>query len=180
MKKLVLAVSLLACLLLTACGNAAQQRFLAFSEELAQRDALSFTADLTASYPDRDAAFTLRYELSDGTQRITVLAPGSISGVSARIDADGTKLEYDGAVLDTGDLDGFGLSPMSALPAVVTALTQGHADAFWTEDGMDAVELQLDDSTTVRVHFGRDGVPCRAELISDGTVTVVCQIKNWS
>ena len=48
-----------------------------------------------------------------------------------------------------------------------------------SEDGCEAVELQISDHTLARVWF-REGVPCRAELQSDGRVTVACEIENWS
>ena len=80
----------------------------------------------------------------------------------------------------TGDLDEFGLTPMSALPLLTDALHRGHADAFWTEEGLDAVELLLDDFTLARVWFDAEGLPCRAEIQCGERVTVSCEIKNWS
>ena len=180
MKKTLVLLSLLFAFLLSGCGNAALQRYESFAEDLRERDALSFTAELTASYSDRTAQFSLRYALEDGVQRVTVLAPERISGISARVEQGKTALEYDGLILDTGDLNEFGLSPMSALPLLVEALRQGHGAAFWTEAGMDAVELLIDDHSRARVWFGEEGLPCRAELLTDGTVTVQCEIKNWS
>ena len=41
--------------------------------------------------------------------------PEIIAGISARIAGDGTALVYDGMILDTGELDAYGLTPMSAL-----------------------------------------------------------------
>lgn len=180
MKKRLVLIPLFLCLLLSACGNPALARYESFSQELSQRETLSFIAQLTASYPDRTARFTLRYALEDGVQRVTVLAPERISGISARLEPGKTSLEYDGLILDVGDLDDYGLSPMSALPLLVDALRHGHADAFWTEDGKDAVELLIDDHTRAQVWFDPEGLPCYAELVSDGLVTVSCHIKNWS
>ena len=68
-----------------------------------------------------------------------------------------TALEYDGLILDTGDLDAYGLTPMSALPLLVEALRTGHPDAFWEEGGCDAVELLFDDHTRARVWFDEEG-----------------------
>lgn len=180
MKKLLVLFPLLLCLLLSACGNPALTRYEAFAADFADKESLSFTAELCASYPDRTARFSLRYALEDGVQRITVLAPEEISGISARVELGKTALEYDGLILDTGDLDDYGLSPMSALPLLVDALRRGHADAFWTEDGKDAVEILADDHTRAQVWFDPSGLPCFAELVCDGAVTVSCQIKNWS
>ena len=180
MRKTLSVLLLVCCLFLTACGNPTQDRFLAFSQELAQRDTLTYTAELTASYPDRSVDFTLRYSLENGVQRVTVLSPGEISGITARVEGGGTALEYDGLILDTGDLDDFGLSPMSALPLLFDALCHGHADSFWTEGDEQAVMLLYDDHTNVQVWFSGDMIPLRAELICDGTVTVACTINNWS
>ncbi len=180
MKKTLALFPLLFCLLLCGCGNAALERYEEFSARLLERDTLSFTALLTAAYPDRTAQFSLRYSLEDGVQRVSILAPEKISGISARVERGKTALEYDGVILDTGDLDDYGLSPMSALPLLVDALGHGHADAFWTEDGMDGVELLYDDHTRALVWFDGSGVPCRAELQCDGVVTVSCEINNWS
>ena len=180
MKKALALIPLLFALLLSACGNAALQRYESFSQQLQEQDTLSFTAALTASYPDRTAQFDLRYTLEDGMQRITILSPERISGISASVQLGKTTLEYDGLILDTGDLDAYGLSPMSALPLLVEALRHGHGDAFWTEEGMDAVELLFDDHARANVWFDAEGLPCRAELISDDVVVVSCEIKNWT
>ena len=180
MKKALALIPLLFALLLSACGNAALQRYESFSQQLQEQDTLSFTAALTASYPDRTAQFDLRYTLDDGMQRITILSPERISGISASVQLGKTTLEYDGLILDTGDLDAYGLSPMSALPLLVEAMRHGHADAFWTEEGMDAVELLFDDHARANVWFDAEGLPCRAELISDDVVVVSCEIKNWT
>lgn len=180
MKKTLFLLFLVGCLFLSACGSAAEQQFLRFSQELSEKDTLSFTADLTASYPDRSAVFRLRYSLEDGIQRVTVLSPASISGISARVEQGKTALEYDGLILDTGDLDDYGLSPMSALPLLVDALCRGHADSFWTEEDAPVVKLLYDDHTTAQVWFSGEMIPQRAELICDGTVTVSCELMNWS
>ena len=144
MKKTLSLIPLLFALLLSGCGNAALQRYESFSSRLQEQDTLCFTASLTASYPDRTAQFDLRYTLEDGKQRVTILSPECISGISATVALGKTSLEYDGLILDTGDLNDYGLSPMSALPLLVEALRHGHADAFWTEEGRDAVEILFD------------------------------------
>lgn len=181
MKRRILPLLLIFCLLLCGCGaDGLRRSYETFSADLAEKDCLSFQASLIAAYPNRSAEFTLAYRLEGDQQRVTVLSPGRISGVSAHTAMGSTTLEFDGLILDTGDLDQRGLSPMSALPLLVDALRSGHADAFWTEDSMTAVQILYDDHTAVQVRFDEDMRPVRAELISDGVVTVECEIENWS
>ena len=92
MKKALALLSLILALLLSACGNAALQRYESFSQHLQEQESLSFTAALTASYPDRTAQFDLRYTLEDGLQRVTILSPERISGISATVALGKTTL----------------------------------------------------------------------------------------
>ena len=181
MKRICLPLLLLCALLLTGCGSsAAENRYRAFSEELAARDTLYFTARLQAEYPDKSVTFKLRYALADGDQTVTVVEPDSIAGIRARLLPGETLLEYDDLILDTGNLDKNGLSPMSALPVLVEAMRSGHLDSHWQEGDSPAVKLILADDMSVTVRFQPDSMtPAYAELLSDSTVTVRCEISDW-
>jgi hypothetical protein len=180
MKKRFCLIPLLLCLFLCGCANASQTRFEAFSQELAQKKSVAFTAHLHAIYPNRDADFDLRYEQADGVEQITVLSPGRISGITAYVERGQSSLHYDGMILDTGDLDANGLTPMSSLPLLMDALQNAHGDAYWEEDGCSAVKLLYSDNCSVQVWFNADYIPCRAEIYSDNNLTVSCEIENWS
>ncbi len=181
MKQKVIPLLLSLCLLLTGCGKGrAETAYESFSERLNETERLSFTAQLRAEYAHKTARFTLSYA-EDGTGgRVTVLAPELIRGVSAHVEPGGTTLEYDSVVLDTGSLDSFGLSPLSAMPVLVRALREGHVDSAWEEDGKHTVQLESADGLRCTVWFEPEGMtPLRAELISDGRVTVVLEIRDW-
>lgn len=181
MKKAVLPLLLLASLLLSACGSrAVQNRFAAFSEALAAREELSFTAELRAEYPDRSLQFTLRYEKAPEGEAITVLAPELIEGVTARLAPGAASLVYDGMILDAGPLDPYGLTPMTALPRLVDALCRGHLDSHWEEDGLLVCRLIPDDHLSVQVWFSEDMTPLRCELLSDGKLSVFCELNDWN
>ena len=181
MKRLVLLLLLVPCLLLGGCGhNDAAGRFAPFSEELAARSDLCFTAALRAEYPDRSAAFTLRYEDCGPGAVVTVLEPEEIRGVSVHVNGAESSLGYDAIVLDTGALDRYGLSPASAPVRLVQALREGHLESAWEEEGLTVWEIILDDGQSVCVWLSEALVPVRAELISDGRVTVFCEIGDWS
>ncbi len=183
MRRICLPLLLILCLLLSACGDSGQLRdaYKDFSQSLSGTDSLSFTASLRAEYEHKTARFTLSYAEEGESCTVTVVKPELIAGVSAHMERGGTELEYDGVMLDTGDLDEFGLSPMSSLPVLVTAMREGYLDSFWTEDGKSVYQLIPNDNLICTVWFEPSSMtPVRAELISGGRVTVYADIVDWS
>ena len=169
------------CLLLSGCGeNPAEPRFRDFCARLNAAEGLRLTAKLRAEYEDKSVRFTLAYEEDGEGGRVTVLEPELIRGVSARVAPGATTLEYDSVVLDTGSLDAFGLSPLSAIPVLLHALRVGHAESFWEEDGETVLQLAPDDRLLCTVWFETSGMlPRRAELITDGHVAVFMEISDF-
>ena len=181
MKRLCLPLLLILCLLLSACGdNKAEERYNTFAQALSETDSLSFTAAVRAEYEDRALEFTLRYDRDEEATLVTILAPELVSGIKARIVQDSTALEYEGMIIDTGDLDSYGLSPMSALPCLIETMCSGHLESTWTEDGRAVFQLIANDHLYAVVYFENETMtPVRAELLSDGHVRVVCDIAGW-
>ena len=181
MRKLCLSLTLCLCLLMSGCGG---QEFAKARDSLARRldeaECLSFTANIRAEYEHKTARFTLSYYEDAQGGRVTVLAPQLIAGVTARIEPGSTSLEYDGVCLGTGELDDFGLSPMSALPMLVQALREGGMNTGWSESGFTVLELQSCDELVCTVWFdGETMTPRQAELASDGRVKVFVEISDW-
>ena len=181
MKRLSILFALFLALLLAGCGkSSAESELESFSARLNAAEALRFTARVRAEYEHKTARFTLAYEENAEGGRVTVLAPELIRGVSARFKPGGTTLEYDSVVLDTGSLDSFGLSPMSSLPVLLHALRVGHAESFREEGGQTVAQLAPDDALLCTVWFEKNPMrPVRAELVTDGRVTVVIEISEW-
>lgn len=183
MKRICLPLILVLCLLLSGCGSssAIKNAYREFSAALSETESLYFTAAVRAEYEHKTARFTLEYAEDESGGTVTVLAPELIAGVSAHIEPDSTSLQYDGIMLDTGDLDDFGLSPMSSLPMLIQSLKGGYLDSFWEEDGKTVYQLIPNDNLICTVWFNpSDMSPVRAELITDGRVTVYIDISEWS
>ena len=90
-----------------------------------------------------------------------------------------TSFSFDIA-LTMSSLVSFGLSPMSSLPVLLHAMRVGHAESFREEDGQTVVQLAPDDKLLCTVWFEKDPMrPVRAELVTDGRVTVVVEINDW-
>ena len=181
MKKI--AAILLALLLIFAlcgCGNSEQARFAQFVKTLAEAQDISFTAKLRAEYADMTAQFTLDYVQNADGCTVEITEPKLIAGIRAHVDADGTRLEYEGAVLDIGKLTDDGLTPMSALPLLMRTLREAGADTLWFENELLAVQLMPSDNVTVKLWIDPDDlVPQNAEIAYKGQSVVFVQIENW-
>ena len=169
------------CLLLTGCGRSrGEEAVRKWAETLNGTGDLAFTAAVRAEYAQKTARFTLRYEEDESGGRVTVLAPELIQGITARVAPGGTTLEYDSVVLDTGSLDSLGLSPLSAMPMLLRAMRVGHIDSVWEEDGKTVAQFEPDDLLRCTVWFEKGSMrPMRAELMTDGHVTVYLDISDW-
>lgn len=181
MKKLYLPLFLALSLLLSGCGDkAVRESFENLSGELCEKELISFTAELRCEYEDKKLDFTLGYEEDSEGCSVTVVAPELIRGIRAHARAGETTLEFDGVMLDTGPLNDYGLSPMSALPLLIDAVKSGYIDSVWEENGECAALIIPDDHLNVQLHLDKYTMrPVYAELISDGKVSVFINIRDW-
>ena len=180
MKRLYLPLLLAFSLLLSGCGeNTARKRFEEFTAELCEKELVSFSAELRCEYENKKLDFTLAYEENGEGCTVTVVAPELIRGIRAHARAGETAVEFDGVMLDTGPLDDYGLSPMSALPRLLEAMKTGYIDSVWEENGEYAALIVPDDHMNVQLHLDKYTMrPVYAELISDGKVSVFISIKD--
>ena len=117
------------CLLLPSCGgetgNAAEELALEIRGEYLSMAGCTARAELTADYGQRVYTYGLDISCTQEETVLTITEPENISGVTARIQAGETVLEYDGVRVETGALNRDGLSPMDAVPALLTAAKEG-------------------------------------------------------
>lgn len=180
MKRILLPL-LFICLFLSGCGSRAdEKRFSEFSYALGEKESLSFTAQIRAEYDDRSLSFTLSYQKDAEGETIRVMKPERISGVKAHLSPGSSTLEFEGLILDTGPLDPYGLTPVNALPKLVEMLCTGHLDSHWNEAGSLVCRLILDDHLSASVWFEPERmIPYYAEIQSDETVHLFCEINDW-
>ncbi len=140
MRKIISCV-LIMTLLLTGCGkrdtdNPENLAALIRAEYLAL-SGWSAVAKLSADYGEQVFDFTVDASWQrDGDTVIVVTEPDLIAGITARIREGETYLEYDGAGLSLGLLDVSGLTPVSALPALMECITTGYmARCSWRGEG---------------------------------------------
>lgn len=180
-------------LLLAACGrdSKAEERALAIRAQLIGAATCTMESELSADYGDRLYVYTLTYQWNKaGGGMVTVLAPENIAGVTAIVEGGQTSLTYEGVRLETGSLSSEGLSPLDALPALLTQCREGYiSDAGfekWKDTG--ALSVTYGDPSkenpspvTYRVWFAVDsGTPLYAEVMSEGKTVLRCEFHSFS
>ena len=179
--------------LLCACGGGNEDNDLVLSlrEDFQNMDAWSGEMALTADYGQRvyDYSVSFTGDREEGTT-LTITAPEEAEGITAVAKEGQTWLDYDGVRLETGPLDPQGLSPMDALPALLTELETGTVAEVGTEtDGdLSLLRLTLRDPE-VTPGTGRETVfwfdkaqktLLRAELRNDGATVVSCVFSSFT
>ena len=128
-------------LLLTGCGtskkDSPENLAALIRTEYLSLAGWSSAVSLSADYGEQVFDFTVNAAWErDGDTVITVTGPELIAGITARIRDGETVLEYDGAGLSLGMLDMSGITPVSALPALMDCITTGYmARCSWLGEG---------------------------------------------
>lgn len=178
---MVISALMITCVLLAGCGGRTQQEhFEDIRGPIAEAETVSFTAAVTANFPQRVEEFTLHCLRQGEDWTMTVLSPDLISGVTAHMEGTESDVVYDGVMLSTGDLTNCGILPINAAAIGMETLEEGYLSSSWTENGGLAVKLIRDDTVTVTVWFGEDDRPTAMELAENGAVKVSCAIENFT
>lgn len=184
------------CLLPAGCsgtgdGDKADELALGIRTQYIAMNACAGQVALTADYGERVYEYVLSfsYEKENGLT-LTVVEPDNLAGITAKVEDGSTTLQYDGVVLETGPLSGTGLSPIDALPALLTYAKEGYI----AECGMET----LGEVSCLRICCrdpnakpgeGEEGALwfdagthdlVRGEISSDGFVVVRCEFQEFS
>ena len=122
-------------LLLTGCGGGqadetgAEALAVAIRGEYLAMTGCSLQAQVNADYGQRVYDFTLSVTNDGEETAVVIREPEMLSGVTARIHGEEGTLEYDDLSLETGPLDGDGLSPVTALPELLEAARSQYIQA---------------------------------------------------
>ena len=179
----------------TACGggegNEAEETLSKIRGQYLELTACSGHADLTADYGQRVYTYGVDFTWQkEGETLLTLTAPELVAGTTARIHAGETALEYDGVMLETGPLNPEGLSPIDALPALLTYAREGFA-AECVLEGTEGEakklhvicrdpEVQPGEGTEADLWFDPGaGALLRGELSQDGYTVIQCELSNF-
>jgi len=180
-------------LLLAGCGGEegqAEERMNTVRGRYLEMTACSGHADLTADYGQRVYIYGLDFTWKqEGETVLTLTAPEDVAGVTARIAAGETALEFGGTMVETGPLDSSGLSPIDALPALLAYAREGFAAECVLEDwdGEERLHVTCRDPE----EEPGTGVECelwfepesaallRGELSAEGFTVIQCEVSGF-
>ena len=180
MKRWALIVLAISLLLLSGCGEGEAKAFLGFAERVKSAEEISFNAEVRAEYSSISANFELAFSEKDENATVEILKPDILKGIKAHVSKDSAELEFDGAILDLSMLSDE-ISPMSALSVLRRAITDGHLDLAWEEDGMLCARLIPDDDTVVKLWLDTETMtPINAEITRNEKTSVFIKINDWT
>ena len=181
-------------LLLSACGGAGgesgpQEQALTIRGEYLEAAVCTARLNVTADYGQRVYTYSVDVTVAGEDTVLTVAAPEEVAGVTARLSGADSRLEYDGTVLETGPLDGEGLTPLGAVPALLESARSGFMDSCTTQ--------LLGERDTLRVACRDPEVPAgqgrettlwfdsqthalvRGEIAVDGYRVILCEFEQF-
>ena len=145
-------------LLLTACGGGEEKDpAVALQEQYAAVASATMEADVTCHYTDEVRTYTLLCAYTPDESTVTVLAPSSLSGISATVAEGALQLSYEDISLDAGGYSAAAISPVAALPRLMEAAASG--------------DLPGEEGTVYTTWFDRQTMlPLRSEITSDSVL----------
>ncbi len=179
-------------LLLTGCGggqeneNGAEAQAVAIRGEYMAMTSYSLQAQVNADYGQRVYDFTLSVTWDGEETTVAIREPEMLAGVTARITGEEGTLEYEDLSLETGFLDEDGLSPVSALPALMEAARSQYIDRCTLTDGMLEVhcadpEQKPGTGREVTLWFDTQTHALTAgEISQDGRRVIACEVTEFS
>lgn len=193
-RKSMLICVLMMLLALSACGRAReddpQRQALALRSEYLEADGCTAELTVQADYGQRVYTYGVDVTVAGGESVLTVTAPPELSGITARI-ADGqSRLEYDGAVLETGPLSEDGLTPLSAVSALLECARSGFIDSCGMErlGERDALRILCRDpdlpagqgrEVTLWFDLASRGL-LQGEIAVDGYRVILCEFETFT
>lgn len=194
MRKGICALMMTLCLLLAGCGgqdmDEVDQLTLDIRGEYLSLERVTAQMEVGADYGRRVYAYTMNLDWRrEGDTTIVLTAPEEVAGITARITAGETFLEYDGVSLETGPLDESGLSPIGAGVCLLEAVTEGFIaeSGFDTLDEQDCLRLLCRDpegapgeGTECVLWFDRQTHDLlRGEISADGRRVIECTFTSF-
>ena len=191
MRKCVVCV-LMTTLLLAGCGKAgvseAEELALTVRGEYLAMESCAARAAVTADYGQRVYQYEMAVSVNGEETTLTLSAPETVAGLTARLTGEENLLEFDGVSVETGPLDDDGLTPVSALPALLEAARSGYMTACALEEDGALLRIDCGDpegtpgaGTETALWFDASThALTRGEISVDGFRAILCEFSEFT
>ena len=183
---------LMTTLLLAGCGqrrgNEGEELALTIRGEYLAMEGCALQAAVTADYGQRVYQYELAVTATGEETTLTLSAPDTVAGLTARLVGEESLLEFDGVSVETGPLDGSGLTPVSAVPALLAAARSGYITACALEEDSTVLRMDCGDPTgspgtgteTVLWFDAATHALTRGEISVDGFRVILCEFSGFT
>ena len=191
MRRLLFCVPMI--ILLSACSGTAEisqaeQLALVIRGEYLEETPWTTSAAITADYGQRVYQYELEAVWDGEATTLTLTAPETVAGMTARLESGESLLEYDGVVLETGPLNGDGLTPVSAIPVLLEAARSGYMTGISLGEETGTLRMDCGDpegepgtGTETSLWFDTDShVLVRGEISLDGFRVILCEFTDFT
>ena len=191
MRKCLICV-LMTTLLLAGCGKAgvseAEELALTVRGEYLAMESCAARAAVTADYGQRVYQYEMAVSVNGEETTLTLSAPETVAGLTARLTGEENLLEFDGVSVETGPLDDDGLTPVSALPALLEAARSGYMTACALEEDGALLRIDCGDpegtpgaGTETALWFDASThALTRGEISVDGFRAILCEFSEFT
>ena len=177
---------------LAGCGKAggseAEELALTIRGEYLALDRCAVQAAITADYGQRVYQYEMAVSVDGEETTLTLSAPETVAGLTARLTGEENLLEFDGVSVETGPLDENGLTPVSAVPALLEAARSGYITACALEEDGTVLRVDCGDpvgspgtGTETSLWFDASThALTRGEVSTDGFRVILCEFTGFT
>jgi hypothetical protein len=177
--------------LLSACGagsSEGEQLACAIQQEYQAMTVCTAQVSVTADYGQRVYQYQMMAQVDGDETTLTLTAPDTVSGMTAHVKREDSQLEYDGIWMETGPLNEDGLTPVSAVPALLEAAGSGYIRAWSLEEDTGLLRLDCGDpegkpGSGVETSLWFDPQThdwVQGEVYRDGFRVILCQVTQFT
>ena len=177
-------------LLTSGCGQAndSEDKSEELRKQLSQIAACEIECSMTADYGQAGYDFKLSFSYdSDGESILTVIEPENISGLQIALNGETLELLFSQTRLETGTLTSNGLTPVTAIPMMLSAWKNGYVYSIGNEevDEVGCLFLSIktmdgDEDLSYNLWVGEESfIPRKAEIIYQGNTVIGCQFSRF-
>ena len=186
-------VPMIALLFLTGCFGRAkisegEELALAIRGEFLQATSCAAVAEVVADYGQRVCRYEMDVSVTEEETVLVLTGPETVAGITARIRGEEGLLEYDGLSVETGPLNQEGLTPVSAVPALLEATRSGYMTSCMLEEESGLLRVDCGDpegvpgkGVEITLWFEQSShTLIRGEIMNDGVRVIHCTFSQFT